>query len=537
MKYYTIITLISICVLSGCSHGQSGNHAVLQQTEKIIDEDPNKAMQMLYEMENAQNKPGEDGDKSDIEHSRLDTKEDSALFGLLYIAAIHKIGLEIRNDSLITNSVDYYRQQKEHTRLAKALLHLGITHQSNGRWKDAVTCLKEAEGMIDDCNDKVFCYDVYDAIGNLNAAANCRELMLTYYQRALASATAMNSNSRKAASLNKLIRAYIHQSQLDSAKVYVEQAKPLLSSVERQVQSDLLVSFGCNALEEKDTVKGKQYLLQALEVFPNDYGAKRMGDIMEAEGKMKEATDYWFESLNTDHIQVRIEAYEKLVQYYRDREEWRALDLSEHLNRLYQSIRVNDKAETIAAMQKEYDHRVVQHRLYRNVLLLLGASLVLLIIIGSFYYYHRRKMKDYNKVLSRIEDLQNELKETQKEPETPIDLSLMDTLLSDETVHYFHRLADRGKTPDDESWKDLYDLMNRILPDFLGIVNRNGLLSERDIRICMLIKLRFIPTEIATLIGESPQTITNRRARLLGKVFGEKGGAKDFDARIQTLQE
>ena len=361
--------------------------------------------------------------------------------------------------------------------------------------------------------------------------------MLTYYQRALASATAMNSNSRKAASLNKLIRAYIHQGQLDSAKVYVEQAKPLLSSVERQVQSDLLVSFGCNALEEKDTVKAKQYLLQALEVFPNDYGAKRMGDIMEAEGKMKEATDYWFESLNTDHIQVRIEAYEKLVQYYRNREEWRALDLSEHLNRLYQSIRVNDKSETIAALQKEYDHRLVQHRLYRNLSILIGTLVVMCIIIGAFYHYHRRKMKDYREVLARIKDLQKELNEEQKEPETPVDLSLMDTLLNDETVRYFHRLADRGKAPDDESWKDLYDLMNRILPDFLGIVNRNGMLSERDIRICMLIKLRFIPTEIATLIGESPQTITNRRARLLGKVFGEKGGAKDFDARIQKLQE
>ena len=263
MKYYSIITLFIICMLSGCSQGQSGNHAVLLQTEKIIDEDPNKAMQMLYEMENMQLKPGEEnGANGDIEHSRLDTKEDSALFGLLYVAAIHKIGLEIRNDSLIMNSVDYYRQQKEHTRLAKALLHLGITHQSNGRWKDAVTCLKEAEGMIDDGNDKVFCYDVYDAIGNLNAAANCWELMLSYYQRALAIATTMNSNSRKAASLNKLIRAYIHLNQPDSAKVYVEQAKPLLSSVERQVQSDLLVSFGCNALEEKDTVKAKQYLLQ-----------------------------------------------------------------------------------------------------------------------------------------------------------------------------------------------------------------------------------------------------------------------------------
>ena len=196
---------------------------------------------------------------------------------------------------------------------------------------------------------------------------------------------------------------------------------------------------------------------------------------------------------------------------------------------------MNDKAETIAALQKEYDHRVVQHRLYRNLSLLIGIIVVMVIIIGTFYHYHRRKMKDYRKVLSRIKDLQNELNEEQKEPETPADLSLMDTLLNDETVHYFHRLADRGKTPDDESWKDLYELMNRILPEFLPTVNRNGLLTERDIRICMLIKLRFIPTEIATLIGESPQTITNRRARLLGKVFGEKGGAKDFDARIQEV--
>lgn len=536
MKYYTIITLFTICVLSGCSHKQPDSHTVLLQAERIMDQDPNKAMQLIYNMEVAQ------GDQltgfvGNMEKTSLGSEDDIALFGLLYTTAIHKIGLEIRNDSLIANSVAFYQKHKDKSRLGKALLHLGITHQSNNRWTDAVICLKQAEEMSSHIDDEVFHYDVYDAIGNLNEAANCHELMLTSHQQALAYATKMNSHPRMAASLNKLIRAHIQHGQLDSAKVYIAQAKPLLFDTEGQVKSDLLVSFGSEALEEKDTIMGKKFLKRALEAFPNDYAAKRMGDLMEAEGNMKEATDYWFEALNTTNAHVCIEAYEKLVEYYKSHEEWRALDLSDRLNKLYQRIRVNDKAETIAALQKEYDHRLVQRRLYRNLSLLIGTLVIMVMIIGAFYHYHRKKMKDYREVLTRIKDLQNELNEEQKEPETPADLSLMDTLLNDETVHYFHRMADRGKTPDDESWTTLYNLVNRILPEFLPTVNRNGLLTERDIRICMLIKLRFIPTEIATLIGESPQTITNRRARLLGKVFGEKGGAKDFDARIQELRE
>ena len=534
MKIDTIITLLIICVLSGCGARPPGNHALLIQAGAILDEDPNKAMQILYALDAAHKTSG--NDEGSVVQQYLDNKSDSALFGLFYTTAIHQIGLEIRDVSLIANSVDYYRQQNDKLHLAKSLLQLGITNQSNKEWREAVTCLKQAEQMSERVGDDVFRYHIYDALGNLNEEAGCHELMLASHKKALAYATQLKNPSRMANSMNKLIRAYIFRGYLDSAKTYIQLAQPLLANVEDKVASDLLVSFGCDALEEKDTLKGKQFLLRALEKYPNDYGAKRLGDIMEAEGRITEAIDYWFESLNTNSVQVRIEAYEKLVQYYRSREEWRALDLSEHLNRLYQESRKNDKAETIAALQKEYDHEVLRHRFNRNLSWLIGLLSLLLIIIGSFYGYYRKKMNDYRLVLKRIDDLQNKLEE-QKEVDTPADLSLMDTLLNDDTVHSFHRMADRGKMADDGAWTMLYNLVSEVLPDFLPAVNRNGLLSERDIRICMLIKLRFIPTEIATLIGESPQTITNSRARLLRKIFGEKGGAKDFDARIQELRE
>ncbi len=535
MKIHSVITLLMILVLSGCSQEHSDNYALLLQAETIMDQDPNQALQLIYSMEFAQEEHPM-GYMGNMEKTSLETKEDIALFGLLYTTAIHKIGLEIRNDSLISSSVDYYRQHHDEKRLAKALLHLGITHQSNNRWKDAVACLKQAEEMASDIHDEVFHYDVYDAIGNLNEAANCHELMLAHHQRALACATEMNSHTRMAASLNKLIRAHIQHGRLDSARVYIAQAKPILSDTEGQVKSDLLVSFGCEALEERDTVRGKKYLLWALEAFPNDYAAKRMGDILEAEGKMKEATDYWFEALNTNRVHVKIEAFEKLVRYYKNHEEWRALDLSDHLNRLYQNIRTNDKTETIAALQKEYDSRLERHRSARRLILLSAVILVLVIVIGLFVYYHRRKMRAYQLVQDRILVLQNQLSE-KKEKETVADGQLMDTLLNDTTVHFFHRMANGGKVPDKGQWKELYELIQRVLPDFLPSVNRNGLLSERDMRICMLIKLRFVPTEIATLIGLSPQSVTNSRTRLLQTIFGVKGGAREFDARIRQLKD
>jgi tetratricopeptide (TPR) repeat protein len=531
---YILLTLVGL--LSGCSHEQSDTYRYLLDVERMVSKEPNRAMQMIYAMEVANRKVEAWHAIHDMECERLETEVDSALFGLLYTEVIHKIGMEIRDDSLIAMSTRYYEKKGDRDRLARSLLHLGITHQSNDRWREAVACLKRAEELSVEMDDSIFSYDVCDAIGHLNEMANCKDLMLTYYQRALAWADMMGNDSLKVLTLNKMIRAQVHLGMVDSARAYITQAQPLLSSLTPQLRSDLLASIGSFALIEQDTVKATRYLTQALQLFPNDYAAKLMGDVMEGQGKMKEATDYWFEALNTDHVQVKIEAYEKLVDYYKHHEEWRALDLSDHLNHLYQNMRSNDKAETIAALQKEYDSRMERHRFARRLIILTAVILVLVVAIVLFVYYHRRKMRAYQVVQDRIKVLQDQLSE-KKEKESVADMQLMDTLLNDTTVYYFHRMASGGRVPDNAQWKELYDLIQRVLPDFLPSVNRNGLLTERDLRICMLIKLRFVPTEIATLIGLSPQSVTNSRTRLLRTIFGVKGGARDFDARIQQLKD
>ena len=70
--------------------------------------------------------------------------------------------------------------------------------------------------------------------------------------------------------------------------------------------------------------------------------------------------------------------------------------------------------------------------------------------------------------------------------------------------------------------------------EFLAKLNPHEL-NAKEMHLCMLIKLRFIPSEMAILTNSSPQTVTNMRVRLLEKIFCEKGGARDLDRRIREL--
>ena len=97
-------------------------------------------------------------------------------------------------------------------------------------------------------------------------------------------------------------------------------------------------------------------------------------------------------------------------------------------------------------------------------------------------------------------------------------------------------MADKGKEPQLEDWTEMSEITEQYVPGFSRFIHQNGVLSERDTHICMLIKMRFHPSEIAVLIGASPQTVTNSRVRLLRKIFGEQGGAKDFDEHIREME-
>ena len=94
-----------------------------------------------------------------------------------------------------------------------------------------------------------------------------------------------------------------------------------------------------------------------------------------------------------------------------------------------------------------------------------------------------------------------------------------------------HASANKGRAADDEDLNLLAQISYAQSPEFQTLLS---VLNTKEQNICLLTRHNFQPTEIATLTISTPQTITNTRVRLLKKLFGETGGAKDFDAAIRN---
>ena len=52
---------------------------------------------------------------------------------------------------------------------------------------------------------------------------------------------------------------------------------------------------------------------------------------------------------------------------------------------------------------------------------------------------------------------------------------------------------------------------------------------------CLLIKVRVQPKDIASLTAHSKESVASTRSRLYQKIFGKKGSTRDWDEFILSL--
>jgi hypothetical protein len=60
-------------------------------------------------------------------------------------------------------------------------------------------------------------------------------------------------------------------------------------------------------------------------------------------------------------------------------------------------------------------------------------------------------------------------------------------------------------------------------------------MTEQDYHVSLLIKVRFLPKDIALLTAHSKESVASTRSRLYQKVFGRKGSSKDWDDFVLSL--
>lgn len=171
-------------------------------------------------------------------------------------------------------------------------------------------------------------------------------------------------------------------------------------------------------------------------------------------------------------------------------------------------------------------------------------------LIQQLYNDSLLKLQSNQRELQRVKDL-NELEVIQQKEEVIMNLkntikdirekfsgSLLtdtDIILQNSAIFrkiQFIKLHPKEKLSN-EDWIELSDLIEQLIPSFPQMLKNS--LTEKEYHICLLIRLHISPSSISNLVGLSNSGVSLSRKRMLEKVCGKDGTAKDFDKFILSL--
>lgn len=93
-----------------------------------------------------------------------------------------------------------------------------------------------------------------------------------------------------------------------------------------------------------------------------------------------------------------------------------------------------------------------------------------------------------------------------------------------------------GKKPlTPKDWTSIEQIIDNMYPHYKSRLYSFCNLSARDYHVCMLIKLGFANSDIATIMSRSASAISLLRLNMYERFFGKRGSAKDFDKFIKNM--
>ena len=226
------------------------------------------------------------------------------------------------------------------------------------------------------------------------------------------------------------------------------------------------------------------------------------------------------------------------------------------------SIALNDR-QTTAQMAASYNYHLYQKEALQNAeksyratisLIIISILSVIILLVASYLIYrykknHMKLQEAYNLAVSKRKELQEELdslkalndsslviqKEEQLEGQDQ-KIAVLDNLrkkiiakdklsafeMSD-IVQLFQKKKSFKKenpSPDEDQWTELVSQFRQDMPSVYTIMTSGSLaLSDRQLKICILLLLDYDESIIAAMLGSKPQTINTAKVRANEKLF------------------
>lgn len=145
---------------------------------------------------------------------------------------------------------------------------------------------------------------------------------------------------------------------------------------------------------------------------------------------------------------------------------------------------------------------------------------------------------DNHKSKRRLQLQLQQIQEVQEERSQAVKQAIESAKSAFFVSHEYETLQRRiatGQRLKDEEWQSIESHIKKVYPGFISQLRNLYPMSELEFQVCLLIKLRIAPSDIASILARDTSTISTVRSRLYKKVFGKKGGTKEWDDFILSI--
>lgn len=157
--------------------------------------------------------------------------------------------------------------------------------------------------------------------------------------------------------------------------------------------------------------------------------------------------------------------------------------------------------------------------------------IVLLLLIARIAIDYRKDKRRLQLQLQQIQEVQDERPQVVKQAIESVEAAYF---TSDE-YHALQRRIATGDILKEDDWHNIESQIKKVYPGFRSQLRNLQAMSELEYQVCMLIKLRIAPSDMAVVLARDASTISTVRSRLYKKVFDRKGGARKWDEFILSI--
>lgn len=175
-----------------------------------------------------------------------------------------------------------------------------------------------------------------------------------------------------------------------------------------------------------------------------------------------------------------------------------------------------------------------EETLTRTSYILLCALVVLVLAISAIIVYIVRVRREGKRLAGQLRAIEEERRLRPESVSQAMKNVESDFLSSS----YYKTILKRISVGDHlsvDDWAEMKRQLNSVYPNFTARLSGLVRMSEVELEVTMLVKMRVTPKEMANLLNLTPSSISTIRSRLYQKVFGKKGGSAEWDNFVMSL--